>query len=127
MPNLCRLKVDYDGNINGHEWESFISNNLPKLKKFHFKMEYYFEEDEIIEEQIDQVLNAFRTSFWLVHHGWFVRCDWKPTETSVIFYTLPYAFDSFYIGAHAFLKKSTNNVQVRLQKCMDNGGTYVEI
>ncbi|CAF1203919.1 unnamed protein product [Adineta steineri] len=54
--------------------------------------------DTIVEEEIDELLNTFRTQFWLDEHHWYVRCDWNPIAGSRTFgylYTLPYAFRLF--------------------------------
>jgi hypothetical protein len=49
------------------------------------------------EEVIDELLDSFRTEFWLEEHQWFVRCDWSPliNNTDALLYTLPYTFDKY--------------------------------
>ncbi|CAF1200181.1 unnamed protein product [Rotaria sordida] len=99
MPNLSRLiittlQVYLDGNI----WEQLISTYLPKLKRFHLKMELEFRENNnTIEETIDELLSSFRTPFWLQEHQWYVRCHWNPSDPYkwITLYTLPYSFDTF--------------------------------
>lgn len=98
LPNLYRLKVECATIINGQEWENFISRHLPKLKRFNFRMDYYFAEMETTEEEIDKVMDTFRTPFWLVQHHWFIKCDWKPNDICATLYTVPYASNRFYIG-----------------------------
>ncbi|CAF0892840.1 unnamed protein product [Adineta steineri] len=49
------------------------------------------------EEQVEQIVNTFRTPFWLDEHRWFVQCDWSPITESCYVYTLPYAFENFNI------------------------------
>ncbi|CAF3706652.1 unnamed protein product, partial [Rotaria sp. Silwood1] len=55
------------------------------------------EYERVIDEYIDQLFNTFRTPFWLNEHGWFVRCDWNSSNLVIYIYTLPYAFDTFWI------------------------------
>jgi hypothetical protein len=49
------------------------------------------------EKRVDEVLNTFRSLFWLDEHQWFIRCDWSPNHGPILitFYSLPYAFNSF--------------------------------
>jgi hypothetical protein len=51
-----------------------------------------------IEKQVDQLLDSFRSEFWIVKHQWFVQCDWHSHDVNKtgLLYTLPYAFDTFY-------------------------------
>ena len=53
----------------------YLIYDLPNLKTFQFIMPGCFREAKIIEEQVDKLLSAFRTSFSLDEHGWFVRYD----------------------------------------------------
>jgi hypothetical protein len=105
MPNLNRLKIDLpDMYIDGKTWEQIIETYLPKLQSFQFRMNDEFDEDK--EEQIDEILNLFRTQFWLNKHQWFIRCDWNPQNNNIFLYSLPYAFDNFYFQ-FPILSKST--------------------
>jgi hypothetical protein len=55
-----------------------------------------------INQQANELIETFRSSFWIEEHQWFVRCDWDPTNIfrNGILYTLPYAFDDcFYFDA----------------------------
>jgi hypothetical protein len=98
MPNLCCLIIDIPcWYLTGHEWKKILINNLPKIKIFRFKMCISLFGVDDKEKRVDEILDTFRTSFWLDEHKWFVRCDWEPVngQISSIFYTLPYAFDTF--------------------------------
>jgi hypothetical protein len=106
MPNLYRLKVQCCTYIRGDEWEQLISNYLPKLKIFHLKMVSIIEMNPMTEEDVEKILDGYRTPFWLDEHNWFVRCDWNPTRSNFHIYTLPYAFDRFYISC-PIIGKST--------------------
>ncbi|CAF3919566.1 unnamed protein product [Rotaria sp. Silwood1] len=65
-----------------------------------------FEEDEMIDEKVEELLDTFRTPFWLNEHGWFVRCQWHPTMSNFDLYTLPYAFSDITLK-YPLLFKST--------------------
>ncbi|CAF2522002.1 unnamed protein product [Rotaria sp. Silwood2] len=98
MPNLLRLTIDTTNMyLNGHQWEQIIVKQLRKLKIFRFRMTFSFFENNSnnnIEEQIDLLLDTFRTPFWLNEHGWFVRCDWNAQAIdNISLYTVLYAFD----------------------------------
>jgi hypothetical protein len=127
LPNLYQLKVYRDHYISGNEWQRIISNNLPKLKRFHFRMRDSLTRDESAEEYIDKLLNTFRTPFWLEERDWYVQCDWNPNENRVILYTLPYAFEYFCISDQTVGK--LNYCQGKNQQSYDavrHLGFYVE-
>jgi hypothetical protein len=99
MPNLNDLTVELSRMyLDGNEWEQIIINYLPKIKVFRLKMIFAFFSDTKKEEQIDQILDTFRSPFWLEKHQWFVRCRWNPWDDTklVTLYTLPYAFNTFH-------------------------------
>jgi hypothetical protein len=107
MPNLHRLKVDLpDMYIDGKTWEQIIEIYLPKLKIFQFRMNDELDCDNNKEQQIDEILNSFRSQFWVNNHQWFVQCDWNPYSSNIFLYSLPYAFDNFYFQ-FPILSKST--------------------
>lgn len=86
MPNLRILNIDLSSNlIDGYQWEQLISNYLPLLKIFRFKMYDNLNSNENIEEQMNQRINSFRSSFWINEHQWFVRCF--SYNTTVYLYT----------------------------------------
>ncbi|CAF2827077.1 unnamed protein product [Rotaria sp. Silwood2] len=94
MPNLTVLTLQTGKHhMNGHKWKQFIIDYLPKLKIFRFLMLFFVNN----EEEMNEILNSYRTSFWLIDHQWFVRCHWnlKNDKIFIYFYTLPYAF-SYY-------------------------------
>ena len=99
MLNLSRLTiVTSQVYLDGNTWEQLITDYLPKLKIFQLKMELEFQErNDEMDEIIDELLESFRTSFWLIKHQWYVRCHWNPSDPYkwITLYTLPYAFDTF--------------------------------
>jgi hypothetical protein len=97
IPNLRRLNVDLSSAlINGYQWEQVMRNYLPKLKIFQLEMINTLSLDENMEERVDQLIDSFRSSFWIDEHGWFVRC--LTLQTTIHLYTLSKSFD--YHGEH---------------------------
>jgi len=101
LPNLHQLKIQFEHIVlNGDEWEKIVQNHLQLLKSLSFKMTLECH-DEI---ELDQLIESFRTQFWLEQRQWFIRCDWFASNTCL--YTLPYAFDE-YIYSKNYQSKST--------------------
>ncbi|CAF1359043.1 unnamed protein product [Rotaria sp. Silwood1] len=100
LPNLIYLKLEtFDIYCNGYEWENILVSDLSKIKFFNLKMNLNFPNHNHINQQANELLDTFRTYFWLVEHQWYVRCDWDPLNifSYGILYTLPYNFnDCFY-------------------------------
>jgi hypothetical protein len=94
MINLSKLNVNiWDIHLDGYRWEKIIRRYLPKLKIFQFSMSIPSRNNIDCEQKVDEILNSFRTDFWLNEHRWFVRCHWNPDEddfSGYYLYTLPY-------------------------------------
>jgi hypothetical protein len=98
LPNLRHLTVHiFDNYLNGHEWKQIIVKHLPNLKVLRFKMLIHGLTNHNMDEQVDELLETFRTLFWLDEHHWYVRCDWDSDRISSYgnLYTVPYAFHLF--------------------------------
>ena len=96
MPNLCYLTLDtLNICMDGHEWEKLIVDYLPKLKVFRLKMTFNFSTNGNIYKQIDELVDSFRTSFWIEEHRWYIRCDCYHVNkcNCSTLYTLPYTFN----------------------------------
>jgi hypothetical protein len=92
MPDLRHLTVDLQNSkLNGHEWKQIIIKHVPKLKVLRFKMNLDQYDRHTSDQQANELLDTFRTPFWLHEHQWYVRCDWYHGRL----YTLPYAFHLF--------------------------------
>ncbi|CAF1056747.1 unnamed protein product [Rotaria sordida] len=91
VPNLTALTLQTGKHhMNGHKWKQLIVDYLPNFKKFRFFMLFYLDN----EEQINEILDSYRTPFWLYERQWYVRCEWKSENNQILilFYTLPYPF-----------------------------------
>lgn len=106
LPQLHQLTLETSTiNWNGYTWEEILTTNFSHLKLLQFKIN---EHQLWKDDNVDNLLDSFRTSFWLKKHQWFVGCQWYPHDTMkrVNIYTLPYAFSSlFYNSGYSF--KST--------------------
>lgn len=95
MPNLYHLKIEMSNDkMDGHVWESVISNYLPKLKIFKLKMNFSGRFEGRKEDYLN-FLSTYQTRFWFKEHQWFVRCAecLIDTHSCITLYTLPYCFD----------------------------------
>ncbi|CAF3338917.1 unnamed protein product [Rotaria sp. Silwood2] len=118
MPNLRHLTMDLtrvSENFSwyGYEWEEFIVAYLPKLKTLQFRMMFSFRWC-CNEEKVDELLNTFRTPFWLNERRWFVRCEYNIRSMDMglmglngSLYTLPYSFTAYRNFQTQMLFKST--------------------
>ena len=63
------------------------------------------------EQQVDELLDSFRSSFWLHERRWFVRCHWYPEKISkqAYLYTLPYTFSEFVLNTDILTKSTCPN------------------
>lgn len=98
MPNLSYLTIETtDINLDGNKWEKILIEYLPNIEVFQLNMNFNFDLSINKEEQVDKLLDSFRTSFWIEEHLWFVCCDWHPSPTNKygFLYTLPYALDKY--------------------------------
>ncbi len=113
MPNLSHVTLEMTKSditfLDGQQWKQLIVNYLPNIKKFRFIVSAFFDDEINIENKVNEILNTFRTPFWLDEHRWFVRCEWDPeNKTSYIrLYTLPHCFGDCYILNPAYKFKST--------------------
>ena len=95
MTNLHHLTVETKFlNLDGHQWEEIIDRYLPKLNIFRLKMQRQYTDEKNNRNQVDLLLDSFRTMFWLEKHQWFVRCHYKlnSTHSDILLYTLPNMF-----------------------------------
>ncbi len=109
MFNLRRLTIEIDGVcITGYHWEEILGECLPRLQVFRLKMQFELGDVDQGEQQLDELLNSFRSRFWLEEHRWFVRCDWNLAETYnfISVYTVPYPFGDFVLE-YVLVSKST--------------------
>jgi hypothetical protein len=95
VPNLTKLTIETTKiEMNGQQWENILRKYLPNLKIFDLKMKYEVIDVENIEDQIDHILDSYRTQFWIDEHKWFVRCFSTTGNhgNSINIHTLPYRF-----------------------------------
>ena len=74
-PNLHRLSVDLSSElVDGNQWKELIRNCLPKLQVFQFRMKTSLSLEQNIENRVVDLIDSFRSPFWIDEHQWFVRC-----------------------------------------------------
>lgn len=114
LPNLHGLKLDialiY---INGYQWEEIIHEYLPKLDVFQLKMYFLGFNDKDKQIELNEIIDTYRTKFWIEERRWFVQCyrcdpnDINPFDRIYLF-TLPYSFGDFDRNGNCILTKSTS-------------------
>lgn len=101
MPNLHELTIKICNSqqvINGDDWEQIIRGYLSELKLFHLSMSFSLNRYQNVKEYVHQLLNSFRTPFWLRDRQLYFRCQWQQEinkNHSLLLYTLPYNFPTF--------------------------------
>ncbi|CAF0813627.1 unnamed protein product [Adineta steineri] len=83
-------------------------------------------EDRNIEEQIDELIDSFRSSFWIDEHRWFVRC-FTEDGRKVYLYTLSNTFNYHeYTISDSNLFKSTDPHDDEQKLCNSINNIYKE-
>ena len=117
MPNLQSLQIDVlSGIIDGYQWQDLITNYLPKLKKFRFRMVETIGWDKTVSKRMNELIEPFRSSFWIAEHRWFVRCF--ILERTVHLCTLPNTFPQVNVPAPDFFMSTDPDDD--LQKCCND-------
>ena len=114
MPNLCNLTLELgDIYMNGYQWEKLFINNFPKIKTFQLKMNRSFSCNTNIEEQIEYLVDSFRTSFWIKEHHWFIQCDYYYVngQGTDVLYTLPNHFDKISTLDNRYSKSTDSSIE----------------
>ncbi|CAF1464169.1 unnamed protein product [Rotaria sp. Silwood1] len=113
LKNLSSLTLETSGiYLNGYEWESFLTDALPQIKRFRFKMNFNFKHINNQEEEVDILINSFSTQYWIEIRQQYVQCDWisSATISDATIYTLPYAFEKFSYYDNTCSKSTCPNV-----------------
>ncbi|CAF2933159.1 unnamed protein product [Rotaria sp. Silwood2] len=112
-PNVRHLTVEsWDFYFNGYQWKETIENYLSKIKVFRFNMGYYLPNNENMLQQLEEILNTYRTPFWLNEHCWYVRCDYNRNnrDENIHLYTLPYCSDRLtHLESDTWYKTTCSN------------------
>ena len=95
MPALHSLTVETvnDMGVDGRQWEQIIRDHGIHLKRFRLKLTRKLKNNRNWQQHVNELMDSFRSRFWLEERRWFVQCDWDPDAVAVYLYTLPYAFD----------------------------------
>ena len=112
LPNLSHVTLEIsDKYWDGYYFEKLLTDYVPNIIKFRFLMSFTNPICSNTEEQIMELLDSFRTPFWLDEHQWFVRCHYGADRCACsqalnIMYTLPYAFQTFRCSAKHTVKST---------------------
>jgi hypothetical protein len=88
---------------DGEKWEKLIVSSLPLLKNFHFLFKFWRESGSVGD--VNRIVSAFSTPFYLEEKQWFIRCDAHYQQFSAaVLYSLPFAFERFEVVTHSFDK-----------------------
>jgi hypothetical protein len=69
----CRSDLDL---CDGYQWQLFILDKLPYLKKFYFKFQLKKLTIILNSIGIENILRSYSTSFWLNEKRWFIAIEW---------------------------------------------------
>ena len=86
-----------DDCLNGHQWQQIIVHHLPVIQTFRFHSTSRVTDLIDPKRELHELLETFRTPFWLAERRCFVRCHLHsrlPGEEILRLYTLPYCFDT---------------------------------
>jgi hypothetical protein len=95
---------------DGQKWETLIVSSLPLLQNFQFCFKFWKDPSAISD--INRIISAFSTPFYLEEKRWLVRCDTHSQQFSAaVLYSLPFAFERFEIVTNSFNESvSTSNI-----------------
>ena len=111
IPNLETFQIHMPSSyIDGYQWCELIDNHLSKLKIFQLKMLTYIKSRKTREEEIEIILQSFRSPFWFEEHHWFIQCYYStlPISSMVYVYTLPCSFPDLYYLDDAQVKSTSS-------------------
>ena len=97
-PNLRHLNIIVWKIIEGQQWEYMIQNYLPKLRIFRLEIIKEYLDHSVLSrrnEYIRELINTFRSPFWIYERQWFVRCF--IANSTIYLHTLPSTFQYSYI------------------------------
>ena len=109
MPNLYRLAIKtFNIIIDGHQWQKVIVNHLSKLKFLEFHMNYQLHDYDDKRQVVNNLLDTYFNSYWLVDRQCFVRCQWVSHDPRhfISLYSLPDFTQSFIIQPLSFTTRT---------------------
>lgn len=86
FPALRSLDIDMESLLlNGYKWKYLLRKHLCLLREFRLKMLKRFVDHRNREDQLRDLIDSFRQSFWIDQHRWFVRAF--ANTSSICLYT----------------------------------------
>ena len=106
LPHLSCLTLNTETiYLDGFQWETLLVEAVPNLKVFHLRMNFRLQSVSKSDEEVEKLLDSFRSPFWLEKHRRFVQCYWNPSLEASL-YTLPHIFEKFTYSNN-YCSKST--------------------
>ena len=96
LPYLTSLTLElHNALLTGDNWQILFTRFLPNLQIFRLKMNFYWSVGRNRITRTNQLVDSYRTPFWIKEHQWYIRCDCYLGQNDhlAVLYTLPYAFD----------------------------------
>ncbi|CAF1616089.1 unnamed protein product [Adineta ricciae] len=89
LPQLIHLEFQSElykeSDINGNHWKYLVEHYIPHIKRFRF---FFFVNSRIVSQPYDNIIESFKTDFWLRDRKWFINCDFLE-DYRLFVYTLP--------------------------------------
>ncbi|CAF0789611.1 unnamed protein product [Adineta ricciae] len=89
LPQLIHLEFQSElykeSDIDGNHWKYLIENYIPHIKRFRF---FFFVNSRIVSQPYDNIIESFKTDFWLRDKKWFINCEFLEGYRLFV-YTLP--------------------------------------
>ena len=96
------------------QWEHFIKDKLPQLKRFHFHISTFISRHRDLN-YINSIIPAFQTLFWLEYKRWYVRfqCAKNYDKSEIILHSSVDAntdfFEYLHYGLMSYFTYTTKN------------------
>ena len=89
-PSLSYLKLmGTVDRFDGKRWEDFVQVNLPYLNQFKFDL-FCLDMMEETHEDLERILQSFRSSFWIEHKKWFIAMKfYNQLSNRIKIYSIP--------------------------------------
>ncbi|CAF2051374.1 unnamed protein product [Rotaria magnacalcarata] len=122
-PSLVRLKLVswslmaerfWDGNW----WSEFFEMNLMQLKIFEFFLEKRISYNTDVSQDVESIINSFRTPFWLKKQ-WYVACNYYKNIQRLELYSIPICKSTISYQSTR-TKISSSNLKIAAPYIMDN-------
>ncbi|CAF3371533.1 unnamed protein product [Rotaria socialis] len=103
---------------DGNWWSEFFEMNLMQLKIFEFFFEKQISYNTDVSQDIESIINSFRTPFWL-RKQWHVACNYYKNIQRLELYSIPICKSTISYQSTR-TKISSSNLKIPALQIMDN-------